>query len=282
MTRGARHLPWIAVYVACGLLALLTFGSSVARGTTIDPEIEATFEAANTAFETGVTRLETDRDNAVAAFQVAIDMWQHLIEEDGLRNGYLYYNIGNAHLLSGDLGRAIHAYRRASTFIPSDANLQSNLSTARAQVQTRIDVRASSRALETLFFWHYDLSPHVRWWAFVVLFAAGWGWAWLRLARRFRSWPRWPGVLVGIMSVAMLVSLLIDESVAANRQEGVIVAREVVGRKGPDAAGYEPSFTEPLSAGVEYEIVEDRPGWWLIRLHDGRTTWIPQEAGAVI
>lgn len=278
-SRGNRPrflAPLLFTVLVCGWFLL------PADATAAPPEVVAKFDAANTAFETGVARLDEDAEGARAAFEVAIEFWESLVEEDGIRNGYLYYNMGNAYLLSNDVGRAICSYRKAAEFIPSDANLQANLSAARSQVATRIDVRASSRALETLFFWHYDLSPSVRWGAFVVLFAIAWGWAWLRLVPTCRSWPRWPGMLVGVLSLAMLTSLVAEAYVDETRREGVIVANEVVGRKGPDVAGYEPSFTEPLSAGVEYDVMEDRPGWWLIRLHDGRTTWIPQDAGALI
>ncbi len=56
------------------------------------------------------------------------------------------------------------------------------------------------------------------------------------------------------------------------------MAEQVVGRKGPDPVGYEPSFRAPLHAGVELSIVEERPGWYLVRLRDDRETWLPASA----
>jgi uncharacterized protein YgiM (DUF1202 family) len=38
---------------------------------------------------------------------------------------------------------------------------------------------------------------------------------------------------------------------------------------------YESSFQEPLHDGTEFTLVEERSGWYLIRLRDGSSGWIP-------
>src|SRR6476660_2313963 len=46
---------------------------------------------------------------------------------DGLQNGAVYYNLGNAYFRAGEHGRAIAAYRKAKVYRPRDPYLEANL-----------------------------------------------------------------------------------------------------------------------------------------------------------
>jgi SH3-like domain-containing protein len=58
----------------------------------------------------------------------------------------------------------------------------------------------------------------------------------------------------------------------------VLVRSDVVLRSG-NGASFEPAIEEPLSEGVEFAILEARPGWWRVRLPDGTTGWVSAEDG---
>ena len=51
--------------------------------------------------------------------------------EQGIDNGHVYYNLGNAHYRLGQYGLAIANYRRALRQLPSDPDVLANLSLAR-------------------------------------------------------------------------------------------------------------------------------------------------------
>ena len=61
----------------------------------------------------------------------------------------------------------------------------------------------------------------------------------------------------------------------------MILAEQVVGRKG-DGDTYEPSFKEPLHAGTEFAVVENRGEWYQVELADGQRCWIPATAAGLI
>ena len=84
--------------------------------------------------------------------------------------------------------------------------------------------------------------------------------------------------MLAVVAALCFSSVIVDEVGSRRANEGVIVAEQVVGRKGPDPVGYEPSFRAPLHAGVEFAIVEERSGWYLVRLRDDRETWLPVSA----
>jgi len=123
--------------------------------------------------------------------------------------------------------------------------------------------------------------PSVRLGAFALLFGGAWVVLLVRLLWA-KGLPRWPAF--ALLALAMLPAASLSASAYHEQTvaEGVILAEEVVGRKGPDERGYAPSFSEPLTEGVEFTVVERRAGWLYVRLPDERTTWIPEDAAAVI
>ena len=48
----------------------------------------------------------------------------------------------------------------------------------------------------------------------------------------------------------------------------------MIARKG-DGDTYEPSFKEPLHAGAEFKLMENRGEWYQVELADGQRCWIP-------
>ena len=59
-------------------------------------------------------------------------------------------------------------------------------------------------------------------------------------------------------------------------QEGVLVAAEAFGRKGP-GYGYQSAFQEPLHTGVELQVLEERAGWLRVAVGRGDECWLPKE-----
>jgi SH3-like domain-containing protein len=86
---------------------------------------------------------------------------------------------------------------------------------------------------------------------------------------------------LGAAALLLLGSLLAGEAGARSRRDGVVLAGEVVARKG-DGTAYQSSFVDPLHAGTEFRLLEVRAGWYRIRLSDGRTAWIPSEAAELV
>jgi len=234
-------------------------------------EANAAFQQANAAGDPAVARQSYDR---------AILLYERIIEAGKVRNAGLYYNLANAYLLKEDLGRAILNYRRAARLNGSDLNIKKNLAFARSRRIDRVETAAQRRVLETLFFWHYDLSLRTRFLLACVAFAV------LCLSATAMIWRGrgTAGVAVAVLSGVLVLSLLSSILVETQRQDdtpyGVIIAAEVVARQG-DGPNYPPSFKDPLHAGTEFAVVTQRPGWIHIRLSDGTDAWIPEDAAGL-
>jgi tetratricopeptide (TPR) repeat protein len=235
-------------------------------------EANAAFQQANAA---------ANPDTAKPLYDKAILLYEKVIDQGGVHNAKLYYNLANAYLLKDDVGRAILNYRRAARLDGSDLNIQKNLTFARSRRIDKVEVGTQRRVLETLFFWHYDFSLRTKFLLVCLSFAG------LCLALTGAVWlGRGPvttagAVLAGVLLLCFLTSLGIETHRQANTRSGVITVSQVVARQG-DGPNYPPSFKDPLHAGTEFELLEHRPGWLHIRLSDGTDAWIPDDTAGLV
>jgi len=229
-------------------------------------------EAANAAFDEAAGLREADPPRANILLGDAINGWTDVMREGEFENGLLHYNIANAHLLRDEVGFAVLHYRRADELSPGDRRVLANLLQARLRVEGGAIPSASSGALETILFFHTGMTERARFLSSAVTFALCWLVAGLVVWRALPRGALWLSAACSIVWVATGASLAVDS--LDDTRAGVLVGADVTGRKGPDATGYDPSFTRPLSAGVEFTLVEKRGGWLLIRLADDRETWV--------
>jgi len=257
-------------------LALVLLASVSAAGAETSMDVGSAqrelFLEANTFFNQANEVLMLDVVQAEDLYRKAILRYERLVAE-GIQNGKLFYNIGNAYFRLGDIGRAVLNYRRAEQYIPNDTNLQKNLAYVLEQRQDRFEIKQKEKVLKTLFFWHYDLTAMTRSILFGVAYCLFWAVLALRVfwIRPFMTW------ILGISFTVVLLfssSLLVDYYVKNSNRAGVIVVPEVVARKG-DGASYQPSFEEPLHAGTEFSLLDMRNQWLRIELTDGSQTWVP-------
>ena len=102
-----------------------------------------------------------------------------------------------------------------------------------------------------------------------------------------RMWIiKWPAVIpvcsmMLLVLMGMVVSVAVEQHGLSTHRSGVIVADSVVARQG-DSDNYPESFADPLHAGIEFDVIEQRPGWLHINLSSDQDTWIPADAAELI
>lgn len=243
-------------------------------------EIERAFEESIQAFEEGNRLNATDPAAAQAAYEKATLRLEQIIRDGGVENGKLYYNLGNVWFQRGDLGRAILNYLRAEQYMPNNVDLQQNLAFVRQQRKDAFEQTEQRKVLTTLFFWHYDIPSGLRLRGFTAAFLIFWG---LATARLFWKRTALTGALAaaGLVAGLLFISLTIEARSHRAHPAGVVIAGESVGRKG-DGETYQPSFGEPLHAGTEFTVLEDRGDWLQVTLPDERTCWLARRDVALV
>ena len=261
-------------------LAVLLFALPALAQLATEPERQALFVEANQLFREANEAAPTNPIAADDLYRRAALRFERLVTEGGVRNGRLFYNIGNAYFRTDDVGRAILNYRRAEQYIGGDPNLVQNLNHARGTRLDSFEETQQTQVLKTLLFWHYDISVGSRSTLFALLAAVFWIAASVRLLRS--EWtPRLLLIATGVPALLFLGSLVVEASVKADQAAGVILSQQVVARKG-DGESYEPSFKEPLHAGAEFLLVEERRGWFHVELPDERRCWVPVASSELV
>ena len=88
-------------------------------------------------------------------------------------------------------------------------------------------------------------------------------------------------MLAGLaLSLVLIVSAGYDWYRYQWNVHGVIVQKQTIVRKG-NAESYEPALTTALEEGAEFDLVERRGDWMLIRLPGEQEGWVPDRAAVL-
>lgn len=249
----------------------LTVGMSlvVGKGCALRPDLEVSrkFQEAQSIFDNATS--PEDFMHAAAVYQEILD--------SGVRSGAVLFNQGNALMRAGQAGRAIAAYRQAERYRSGDPYLDANLQYA---LGSAADEAVGSRPLfEYVLFWQDWISYAGK---FRLLGAAAVATFLLACMGLFVSSriPSRLAVAAGVVTAILAVSAGYDWNRFDRVEHGVIVANDVVARKGNNAS-YQPAFTKPLEDGTEFSVCERRGDWLLIRLPGNQEGWIKDSAAVV-
>lgn len=199
------------------------------------------------------------------------------LTEDGVKNGKLFYNLGNAYLKNDDLGHALMWYRRALTYIPDDPDLRFN--TDYAMTLTK-DERARKEAplLRILFFWKYRLNaPTVRWIA-IVLNASLWTALSVLLIRK-KHWLRPSIVLIAAATMIFTATAAFNYVETTRIRQAVILPEQVAVR-----SGFSDTATQLflLHAGTMVRVERESETHLLIRYTQDKIGWIKKTEAGII
>ncbi|MDX9788830.1 MAG: hypothetical protein RBT11_18780 [Desulfobacterales bacterium] len=196
---------------------------------------------------------------------------------DGIRNGKLFYNLGNAYLKKGDLGPAVLWYERAMALISGDPDLQFNLSYAKSLVKDE-GGEAPSPVFQVLFFWKDMFRLNVLQWTGILL--NGLFWLLLGLTRVFQK-----SVLRSFCYGALILSVLFLGTAGWRMAEtkyhpkAIILPAAVAVR-----SGFAPESTElfELHGGTKVAVEKQSPGFLKIRFSKDKIGWIADTAAGII
>ena len=245
-----------------------------------DQQLYGLASEAASHFRMGNDLLKSDPGAADEQYDMALRRYERMIDEGDVANQYVYYNIGNIYLMKKELGGAIINFRRAEKFDTHFPDLQKNLNYARSQRIDQISAQADKRILETLFFWHYDLKSQTKLLIATVAWFTLWVLGIIMLLRGKKPWLTGGLCLSLILLIGFSTSLFLTH-LDTKIQEGVILADQVISRQG-DGMNYAESFEQPLHAGTEFVLLEERSDWYHIQLLNGDQSWITANGAGLL
>jgi hypothetical protein len=239
-------------------------------GTADLPDTEV-LQAAETAFAEG-TRLREDAARARPQFAQAAECYEEL-RRRGVNSTALYRNLGHAHLLAGDLPRAILAYRHGLQESPGDRALQDDLAAARGLV-----VYSPPG--------HFGRPPELASWRLPLSWGA---WAALAAVCYAAAWPCWTRwwmtrrsslLSLGIGAFLAAVAAGTFGWIKAHRiQEEadypvVVIAADDVRLRRGDGPYFPTRYPTVLNRGVEARLLYRRGDWLQVELSGGEVGWV--------
>ena len=197
----------------------------------------------------------------------------------GYKDSTVHYNLGNAYLESGDLGRAVLNYLRAEELSPRDPDIQANLDLARSRTVDQLQTEGDSLVASISDFGRRWVTTGESGAAALLLWAvAGLATGSLILwpAMRGRRLLRSAAVVAFVAMLAPLALLLSMLYSNPYENTGVVTAGTVEVLSGPGTQ-YGEAFT--LHSGAQVRLVDSRHGWLQAALPGGELGgWLPAHA----
>ncbi len=191
----------------------------------------------------------------------------------GTESPAVYYNLANSWVRSGQTGKAVWAYERAFLMDPRDEDIRFNRALLKAALGEPTDPPAGilepvQRLLDHVRTVEIELALQI----VTVLLVV-----WMLAFSYVRSWRALFGTLFWI---TVLFALLIGGAAWIRWTEvrfeaAVIQQKEVFVRYGPTESD---SKARQLKEGAGLRIEKQSGDWYLVRLANGQTGWIPKAA----
>jgi tetratricopeptide (TPR) repeat protein len=206
---------------------------------------------------------------AIAAFESLV--------KSGVKNGKLFYNLGNAYLKNDDLGRALLWYERALKYIPDDPDLRFNHNYALTLTRDEWGQKESP-LLRILFFWKYQLPPSTIRWVAVLINAALWT-ALSVMAVRKKRLLRPSIVLIAVTALIFTATAAYNYAEATRKRDAIILPEAVSVR-----SGFSDSATQlfVLHAGTKVRVERESETHLLVRYTADKMGWIKKSAAGII
>lgn len=268
-----------AVWV-CAAVAAASWGAPGARPLGPAPDVYELFERGNQLYEAG-------------EFEEAVDVYQEAVA-GGAVAPELFYNLGNAHFKTGDLGRAVLNYERSLRLAPRSPDARANLALVRSMLRDRQFIQEPGALRRAVSWLNRRLNTRESLLLTSILYTAL---LLVAIVFVFRETPLVskvysrvsllsPGRFLGldktqdfILAMATLALLLAVSGTSAyvkyhavrSRSAAIVVEEEVPVYSGPNT---EATLQFRIHEGTRVSVGETRPGWVRVRLPGDLSGWM--------
>lgn len=187
----------------------------------------------------------------------------------GVINGKLYYNIGNAYAKQGDVGHAMLWYERAMKLIPHDPDLIYNHTYVTGLLKDKVEEKRSP-VYSVLFFWKDLLTPAMIKGLGLFIFLVFWIRVIVALLRAKRPVKLIDSILL-IFALIFTLTSYYDYFDSHFHKKAVILSESVAVRSG---LSDESTELFVLHSGTRIDVNEERRGYIKIKFSDDKIGWV--------
>jgi tetratricopeptide (TPR) repeat protein len=204
-------------------------------------------------------------------FQAALDTYLVLIER-GVKNHYLYYNLGNTYFKLGETGYAILYYEKALDLRPFDRETRENLDFARNSLKEKVLPLYSESFFNLLRVTYSYLNLRniavleLVFFSILIVFC----YLYLFIPYKRQAFKKY-FILSAVLFIIFSSAAFLYQSNEKKHPKGIVVEKEVEVLTAPIA---ESDVMFILYEGTTTKLLEARDKWLLISLSDGREGWV--------
>lgn len=268
------------------LLAVMMAAAAIAQHIDLrdSASLSQRFGDANTRYEQG-------------DYEGAIELY-HGVENEGVKDPDLFYNLANAYYKTQDLGRTVLYYERSLALRPRSRDVRDNLELVRAQLHDKQFVKQQNRVVRAVLWFHNNLSTR----EMAAYISATWAALCLvsvvlilrdtRVVRKIYTAISVvsPGRLLGlgmvqdlVLTVGVIAILVSTSGISAlrkmdaerSRSQAVVLTEEIAVYSSPTG---DATLQFKIHSGTMVNIVERRADWVRIQLPGKLSGWVESEA----
>jgi tetratricopeptide (TPR) repeat protein len=201
-------------------------------------------------------------------FTEAASAYEQLLQSNRV-SAATYFNLGNAWFKSGQIGRAIAAYRHAEQLAPRDPDIRANLQFARNQIQgPTLQVSRWEHWLKFLTINEWTALAAVAFWLCLLLLVL----IQFRPALKRALWNF--VMLTGVATVVLLVCLGLVLHDQYSNPLAIVIS--------PDAVVHNSPFDESPNSftahdGAEFGVLDKKNNWLQVSDRRGRIGWLRRD-----
>lgn len=206
-------------------------------------------------------------------YDEAIKFYQMILSKN-IKNGFVYYNLGNAYFKQNNLGKAILNYERAKIYLPRDNDVRFNLRFANSQTRDRFSESDENPFTKIiLFIYHiFDINTlFVIIYLIFLLLLSSLIIKWFNKKLIFLMWNRKIFTHGLILFFLLFFILMIKIVESKTTTLAIILADEINIKSGPSET-YTDIFN--LHSGTKVRIRKQNNDWFLISIPNGYNGWI--------
>jgi tetratricopeptide (TPR) repeat protein len=206
----------------------------------------------------------------------SIKQYEAILEKN-IKNGYIYFNLGNAYFKNNQLGKAILNYERAKIFLPSDNDLNFNLRFANDRKMDKIKTEVMNPFATIILFLYNIFELNSLFWLSWILFIILIGsvitkWYYKNISFSLINQKIFN--YCGIIFLVFVLVLIIKANHLSTSQYAIVQTKEVKVKSGP-SQDYTDIFT--LHEGTKVKIRKKGNEWHVITLPNGFSGYILKE-----
>ncbi len=209
-------------------------------------------------------------------YEDAIKFYETILSKK-IKNGYIYYNLGNAYFKANKIGMAILNYERAKIHLPSDPDLVFNIGFANSRIIDKIQEDEVDPFTKIILFFYnlFEINTLFSLLYFFFLILIGsiilrWfynNYSFQIINRRIFNY-------IGIIFLILLFILIIKVNQVKSNKHAVIITSRINIKSAPSE---DSTDMFPLHEGTKVRTGKEAGQWIFITLPKGKSGWIQKD-----